>query len=238
MSPRIDSYEWSGVREAMLRWGPANGSIVIAALPLLEEANRTRALVVTVLRALAERGIGGVLPDLPGTGESLVPTARMRLADLRAGYAAATRASGARYSLAVRSGALLDDEAELAGRWHLASQSGEDVLREWQRVAGGEVAGEQVEVAGNVLSREFLDALSAPALPGESRGPEGSSGLDPGVRRGKAKARVVRLTSDPRDADLKVDGPPLWRRSEPGNDPALAQRLADDIADWIATCGG
>ena len=55
MAPRIDSYAWSGGREAMLRWGPDGGPVVIAALPLLEEANRTRAFVVTILRALAKR---------------------------------------------------------------------------------------------------------------------------------------------------------------------------------------
>ena len=49
--------------------------------------NRTRTFVVTVLRLLAERGIAGALPDLPGQGESLVPTQAMRLADMRAAFA-------------------------------------------------------------------------------------------------------------------------------------------------------
>ncbi len=39
----------------MLRFGPADGLVVVAALPLFEEANRTRAFMVTILRALAER---------------------------------------------------------------------------------------------------------------------------------------------------------------------------------------
>ncbi|RYD50253.1 MAG: hypothetical protein EOP60_12200, partial [Sphingomonadales bacterium] len=59
----IDHYDWAGGREAMLRFGPATGPVVIAALPLFEEANRTRTFVVTLLRALAERGIAGALPD-------------------------------------------------------------------------------------------------------------------------------------------------------------------------------
>jgi hypothetical protein len=214
--PRIDSYQWSGGREAMLRFGPEGGPVLVAALPLLEEANRTRAFVVTILRALAQRGIGGVLPDLPGTGESLVATERMRLANLRAAFAAAARASGERvFALAVRSGDLLDGEAELRGRWHLAPQIGAEALREWRRVAGADT----MEVAGNLLSREFLGELALP--------PDHS-----------AEPRVVRLRSDPRPANLKVGGAPLWRRAEPENDPQLAQLLAADIAEWIATCGG
>jgi len=33
-----------------------------------------------------------------------------------------------------------------------------------------------------------------------------------------------------------IAGPALWRRAEPGNDPALIEALGDDIAHWIATC--
>ena len=50
--------------------------------------------------------------------------------------------------------------------------------------------------------------------------------------------RTVRLDTDPQPADRHVPGTPLWRRAEPGNDPALAVLLADDIADWIARCAG
>lgn len=41
----------------MLRFGPAAGPVVVVALPLFEEANRTRAFAVAILRALAERGV-------------------------------------------------------------------------------------------------------------------------------------------------------------------------------------
>ena len=58
----IDHYDWAGGREAMLRFGPAGGPVVVAALPLFEEANRTRSFVVTILRLLAARGIAGALP--------------------------------------------------------------------------------------------------------------------------------------------------------------------------------
>jgi HAD superfamily hydrolase (TIGR01509 family) len=40
----------------MLRFGPAEGPLVVLAMPLFEEANRTRAFAVTLLRALAAAG--------------------------------------------------------------------------------------------------------------------------------------------------------------------------------------
>ena len=51
--PRFDRYEWAGGREAMLRFGPDAGPLVVAVLPLFEEANppgapRTRAIVDNV----------------------------------------------------------------------------------------------------------------------------------------------------------------------------------------------
>ena len=77
----IDHYDWPGGREAMLRFGPATGPVVIAVMPLFEEANRTRAFMVAMLRALADRGIAGILPDLPGTGESRTEAKDITLSD-------------------------------------------------------------------------------------------------------------------------------------------------------------
>jgi hypothetical protein len=211
----IDQYDWAGGREAMLRFGPASGPVVVAALPLFEEANRTRAFTVTLLRLLGDRGVAGVLPELPGQGESLVATQDLRLANLRAAFAAAARAAGApAFSLAIRSGALLDGQATLAGRWHYAPQSGPDLLRELGRIrqaGGGDGHG------GNLLAPAFLAELDNAA---------------------PSPAHVVRSDRDPADADFRVDAAPLWRRAEPDNDLALAALLADEIAGWMRTCGG
>lgn len=210
----IDHYDWAGGREAMYRFGPAGGPVVVAALPLFEESNRTRTFLVTILRLLAGHGIAGVLPDLAGQGESTVPTHDIRLANLRAAYAAAALTAGSpAFAIAIRSGALLDTGAALAGRWHFAPQSGPDFLRELARIRQ---AGEGPEYGGNLLTADFLSELDNAA---------------PRV------ARVVRIGHDPRDADLRVDAAPLWRRAEPDNDPALAALLADDIAGWVRSCG-
>ena len=79
----IDHYDWAGGREAMIRFGPSTGPVVVAVLPLFEEANRTRTFLTGVLRRLAERHIASVLPDLPGQGESLVPTENAMRTDHR-----------------------------------------------------------------------------------------------------------------------------------------------------------
>ena len=226
----IDAYDWPGGREAMIRFGPATGPVVALALPPFEEANRTRTFAVRLLRSLAIHGIGSILPDLPGTGESLVPLEEVSLADWRAAFVAA--AAGADHGVAIRAGALIDCDAPLKGRWRLAPLDGANLVRELVRVRqatareAGEafdpesivVDGPPIEIAGNALSRALLRELSAAAPTAAGR------------------IRIVRLESDARDADLKLAGAALWRRAEPGDDPQLAAALADDIAEWIRPC--
>ncbi|WP_374942816.1 hypothetical protein [Sphingomonas sp.] len=235
----IDHYDWAGGREAMLRFGPDTGPVVVAAMPLLEEWNRTRTFAVTLLRALAECGVASVLPDVPGHGESLLAIADQtvpRLAEALGDASDSLNAQGRpTYALGIRSGALLDRCGPYRGRWHFSPVAGVDMLRDLHRVwltserfaadrsLDAMMSGDKrVAIAGTDLSADFLSSLTV-AEPFD----------EPGVAR-----RIVRLTSDPRPADRRVEGVPLWRRAEPGNDPALAAVLADDIAAWIKTCAG
>jgi hypothetical protein len=235
----ISYYDWPGGREAMLRFGPADGPVVVAALPLFEEANRTRTFVVTILRMLAARGIASALPDLPGTGESLVPTEATTILDMQNAFRCAVEAVHSPYLVGLRAGALLDTLALTRGRWHFAPVDGPQLLRELTRIrqaamGGGALPpewwfdaglpedvpeGVPVEIAGNLLSVDLLTELTVKGLF------EPAEGLPP--------LRTVRLESDPRPADLQLPGAPLWRRAEPDNDLALAALLADDIAEWV-----
>ena len=132
----IDRYDWSGGTEAMLRFGPATGPVVVLALPPFEEANRTRTLMVSVLRRLADTGIAGALPDLPGQGESLIRTEDATLANWRAAFAAcAAMLPGPRFAASVRGGALFDGEADVQARWSLSPQTGAELCRELHRTA-------------------------------------------------------------------------------------------------------
>jgi hypothetical protein len=235
----IDRYETGGRHEAMLRFGPAGGSVAVMALPLFEDANRVRALAAALCRALARRGIATVLPDLPGQGESLLPLERCTLRTIAAGLEDATKAdrdAGRRvYGVALRSGALLESFARLDGRWRLAPQDGPNLLRDLKRIKQAAVGpakrlsdlwyvddgGATVEVAGNHPPVSLLVALAQAACATDT-----------------SPIRCLRLDTDPKPADRHVPGSPLWRRAEPDNDLALAAVLADDIADWIAACDG
>jgi pimeloyl-ACP methyl ester carboxylesterase len=210
----IDFYDHAGGREAMVRLRPGHGPTVVAALPMFEEANRTRAAMVDVLRRLAARGICSALPDLPGTGESLKRTSDVSLVDWREAFAAACAALPQPvHVIAWRSGTLVDGAADVASRWYLAPQSGAALIRELTRVRG---LGGGEDYAGNLLSGAMSEGLAA-AQP-TSSGP----------------LRVVRLESDAKAADRKLTAAPLWRKSEPDSDPGFQQQVADDIADWIA----
>ncbi|WP_404370146.1 hypothetical protein AB5I39_01330 [Sphingomonas sp. MMS24-J45] len=230
----------------MLRFGPATGPVVVVALPLFEEANRTRAFAVTICRALAKRGVASVLPDLPGQGESIASLGALSILDLQTAYdamiAVPDREGRRSYGVGIRSGTLLDALGLLFGRWHLAPQDGSDLLRDLTRVKQMELGQSRtldehwyidgslpeeapdppVLIAGNLISVSALIELTVKTPFDEA-----------GIPR-----RVIRLDTDPKPADRHVPGTPLWRRAEPDNDPALAAMLADDIADWIATCEG
>ena len=243
----IDHYDWPGGREAMIRFGPADGPIVVALLPLFEEANRTRTFVVTILRMLAERGIASALPDLPGTGESLVPletlSSTLEMEDAYESVVDDFWQQGRKtYGIAFRSGALLDRLTMLHGRWHFAPQDAADLLRDLKRIKQASVGPERqltefwqfddqvlgdapqppVEIAGNLIAANFLTCLK----------------VDTPLDDSDCPLRIVRLESDLKPADAKFPGAPQWRRAEPGNDPDLAALLADDIAAWVRTCEG
>lgn len=229
----------------MMRLGPDTGPVVVMVLPLFEEANRTRAVAVATLRTLAGIGVAGVLPDLPGQGESLIPTHEATLPALREALSGAVDAiaAGGRavYVAAIRSGALLDPLALARGRWHLSPQDGPALLRELTRIRQQEVgrdrprgnpsciggplpaasSGPPVSIAGNLISPRLLAALAG-AIPDDAS---------------EVPRRVVRLDGDPRPAARHLNAPPPWRRAEPGGDDVLAQSLAADIADWIRACG-
>ncbi len=221
----IDGYDWAGGREALWRFGPDDGPVVALALPPFEEANRTRTFAVGLLRALAVRGVGSMLPDLPGQGESLRPTETVTLDDWRAAFAAACATAGRPVVVAsIRGGALIDVDAVAAGRWQLSPQPGARLVRELRRVAlaAGEAdqAGTMLTMSGNRIAQALLGDLER-AEP---------SPVHP--------VRVVRLGTDPAPADLRIDAAPLWRRAEPDDDRILADTLADDLAAWSRACVG
>ncbi|HEX8620707.1 MAG TPA: hypothetical protein VF718_01925 [Allosphingosinicella sp.] len=180
--------------------------------PLFEEMNRTRALLATVMRGLAAKGFACWLPDLPGTGESERALEEIGWSDWREAAGAAFEAAGAVATVSLRGGALLDQVAP--ARWRFAPAPGASLARDLAR------AGLMSEGGGGYAPSEKLLADLGAAEP------------EPG-----AKVRTVRLATDRAEAELKLEGPPLWRRAEPQNSFELASAMALDIEQWVSECG-
>jgi alpha-beta hydrolase superfamily lysophospholipase len=205
--------------EWLMRIGDEAAPAILIVPPLFEEMNRTRALIAAVMRRLASQGFGCWLPDLGGTGESsrdLVDASWEDWRhDVRSACAYVTEKAGKPLVASLRGGALLDDAAAARGWWRFAPAEGLALSRDMVRAG---LAG--VEWAGYAPSDALKAALSG-ATPAEVK-----------------PLRLVRLETDALAADHKIDGPALWRRSEPGTSDGLAQALAADIATWSASCAG
>ena len=219
--------------EQLLRHGPEGSDPrVLIVPPLFEEANRLRRTLVQTMRALADRGVASLLPDLPGQNESLVPTVAVDLNQWRSGLADVVAAEPGPVLIAsLRGGALVDDGADAAGWWRLAPVPGATLLRTMLRArvasdreAGidssidgliGEAGHSPLMLAGNMLSPAMVEQLQE-AIPVET---------DP--------LCTVALGSGPSD----VAGSPLWLRAEPGEDDAMAAAMAESIYGWMSACG-
>lgn len=201
-----------------MRLGRAHAPAILFVPPLFEEMNRTRALIVATMRRLAKGGQCCWLLDLGGTGESERELAAFSWDDWRHDVAAAAAHIAGRSKkpliASLRSGALLDDAAAARGWWRFAPQDGAAVVRDMVRsaLAGG------VEWAGYAPSNDLKAALEA-ATPAAVR-----------------SLRTVRLSTDRGEADAKIEGPALWRRSEPGVSAELANGLAADLQRWSREC--
>jgi hypothetical protein len=186
--------------------------------PLFEEHNRCRRLLVEIMRGLERKGVGSTLPDLPGTGESLIDISDISLEDWRDAVDVTSAATSPTLIVSFRGGALIDGVNHAKGWWRCAPETGARIARDLRRTRLDAVTDDPPLYGGNPISDTFLTAL-------ESATPAGVTPL-----------RTVRLASDTADADAKFPGIPLWRRAEPGEDPELAQALASDIASWARLC--
>lgn len=216
----------------MHRLGPDAGPVVILLLPLFDEHNRTRTFGMAIARTLADLGVASVLPDLPGQGESAVPTERATLEAWQRALEAVIAAHAAvrpPHLAVMRGAALLDSATGVRSVWRLAPIPGRAVLNDLRR-------------AEAVSGRKDWSAFSLDSPPANLVGNEIGWPLYAALEAHTAleardvPLRTVRLESDPAVADLKLPGPPLWRRAEPGHDAALAVLLAQDLADWVHQC--
>ncbi len=200
-----------------LRFGRDCPLQIVMFQPLFEEYNRCRRLLCEVGRALERESIGLVLADLKGMGESATPIAEVSLASWRAEAASVVAEIAPAVVASLRGGALFDDVGDTRGRWRLAPETGARIVRDLRRTA---LTGHAGLFVGHALSEAFMLEL-------EGAEPSSPAGL-----------RTVRLENDAGPADARIPGSPLWRRAEPGDDPAMATAVAADLAKWTRQCAG
>lgn len=229
------SYRWHGGDEWLAEIG--DGPPVLLVPPLFEELNRCRALLAGVMRGLAAGGMRAVLPDLPGTGESLRRLEDIAWTDWIGAVGLVSFDLKARWQVPLvasfRGGCLTDQQAEGLSRWRFAPVTGaalmRDLVRAKQATMSEKTKAAAIEAQGLQEPTEFAGYVIPPAIFAPLRGAGPANG---------DLVRTVRLESDPAPADLKLTGKPLWRQSEPGNDHALATALAADIIEWHQRCAG
>lgn len=219
------------LNEQLVCEGPATGPAVLFVLPLFEEANRMRRSVRLAMRALATRGVASMLPDLPGQNESLAPTVEATLSGWRNALADHIDAADRPLVLAaIRGGGLIDD-ADAAAHWRLAPVRGAILLKTMMRAR---IAGDRED--GNDTSIAELDERSQKEplrLAGNLLSPAMIAALREAEPVELPRCRSVSLGG----GQNALPGRPLWLQAEPGEDAALAEAIADDIASWMTSCG-
>jgi hypothetical protein len=222
-APDYLSYETGGHKEYCLSFGEADAARTILIVPpLFDEMNRTRRMLVVAMRALAERSVRTLLPDLPGCNESLADLAGQSLDDWRCAVADCAGQLAATHIASLRGGALIDDGATLP-HWRLAPVKGSSLLKTMLRArivadkeAGVVTTAEQllatvpVELSGNIFGADMLASLEA---------------AEPSAD----EAHDVALAD--------INGTPLWLRAEPGEDTAMSAAIAESVDGWSASCG-
>jgi len=176
----------------------AEGAPTLVVLPpLFEELNRTRALLLQTMRALATQGWRCVLPDLPGTGES---EAALETVEWRHWRDAATAASeGAAAALSVRGGTLLDDV--IARRWRLSPVAGAALVRDLERTA-------LTGASGYAPSPALLDALREAEPAGEA--PTARLASDPAPADIRFEAAPLWRRSEPAGSPALAEELAAW----------------------------
>ena len=229
-SPALNGISEYGLTVAARDDG-ALDALIILIPPLFDEANRLRRTLVLTARALAALGHDSWMPDLPGQNDSLLPTEAVSLATWRDAMAHIVAQAQKPVILASwRGGALIDSDANVAGRWRMAPISGASVLRTLLRAR---IAGERE--AGRDLTLDQLAELAraqVTELAGNRLSPTMVRELEQAVVADQGRLRTVQVGT----AAGAIAGTPLWLRAEPGEDRAMADAMAADISVWSQSC--
>jgi hypothetical protein len=227
------TYDLGGKKEHVLGFGAPDAPRKILIIPpLFDEMNRVRQMLIVVMRDLAALGVTTILPDLPGTNESLALMPEQDLDSWRTAMVLAAEQLKATHIAAIRGGVLIDDGLPDLPHWRLAPVKGASLIKMMMRarIASDKEAGittttddllaealaSRVELSGNVLNLKMVEQLMAA---------EPASLHD---------VRTITLGDDP---DM-IQGSALWLRAEPQDDATMSAAIAVDLDRWSASCVG
>jgi hypothetical protein len=212
-------------KESALCFGNEADPAIILIQPFFEEGNRVRNILTQVMRTVSNAGFRTILPDLPGCGESLIPLRDVTLEDWHSALKACAAKFGQPKMVAsFRTGALIDTASSAAHIWRCSPETGARMVRDLMRTRLTSTAqthgdsADTITLAGNQISKSLIDAL-------QSTAPAPHSSL-----------RIARLSTEAAEADVRLDGSPVWRRSEPGDDPLLRASITQDLISWAKSC--
>lgn len=220
-------YSTAEQSEYCLRFGPVDADrIILIVPPLFDEMNRTRRMMVEMMRELATRDVASLLPDLPGCNESTAALSIQSIESWRRAVSDVAAQLAATHVVAIRGGGLLDDAAALP-IWRLAPVKGASLLKTLlrARIAADKEAGITTTAAQLIIAGQH-DGLN---LAGHAIGPEMLMDLE--------KAHPVASDEITEATLTDVAGTALWLRSEPGESPQMSAALAAHIDRWSAMCG-
>nr|WP_314465798.1 hypothetical protein [uncultured Novosphingobium sp.] len=178
---------------------------------LFDEGNRLRRFTVEVMRRLDRAGMDSVLPDLPGTNESLSGLPAQDARHWQDAMGAAARHFRATHALGLRGGCLFTPPLPA---FHYAPVKGAQILRGMLRarmLASREAGLEEHREALTAAARE--DGLVLAGYPLGSALFRDLERLEPAIG-----ASVI--------AQDRIGGSGLWLRAEPDEDAAQADALA------------
>lgn len=221
-------YEFGGQSEYCLSFGDASAArSILIVPPLFDEMNRVRRMLIEAMRALGERGVRTLFPDLPGCNESVAELSMQTLEAWQGAVEAAATQLSATHIASIRGGTLIDHSPAVP-HWRLASAKGGSLLKTMLRTrlaaekeGGNNVTIEQLlaaaksgplELSGNILGSTMVDSLD--------------------------KAEPIAVLNLHEAALADVAGAPLWLRAEPQDSAEMSAALAAELDRWSASCGG
>ena len=198
---------------------------ILVLAPLFDEHNKMRHQLVEVMQRLDQAGLDSILPDLPGSNESLEPLQDQSLGSWRTAIEAAAKHWRATHVLAVRGGGLLAPGGYPG--WLYGAVAGKQLLRSMIR-------------ARTIAAREQGREESSEALLGTGR----TQGLElAGWSLGPQMVRDLEESQKPAPETLSLiehaalGGTPLWLRAEPDSDAEQADALAGQLTASLGIAG-